>query len=152
MKAYFEKLYRYNQWANTGLCHHLKELGAAPEAVMMRLSHIVAAEEIWYDRIEPLGFDPLPVFGIQALDKLEPRLISSAQRWLDLVERTTEFELDIHYSNLSGKSFTCSLSDLLIHLANHGTHHRGQIATLLRQHGFDPLPMDYIFYSRELRD
>ena len=150
MKAYFEKLYRYNQWANTGLCHHLKELGTAPKAVMKRLSHIVAAEEIWYHRIEPLGFDHLPVFDIQALDKLEPRLISSAQRWLDLVDRTGEFEVAIRYSNLSGRSFSNSLSDILIHLANHGTYHRGQMATLLRQQGFDPLPTDYIIFCREL--
>ena len=116
---------------------------------MKRLSHIVAAEEIWYNRIEPLGYDHLPVFDIQPLDALEPRLISSAQRWISLVDKTDKFDIEIDYNNLSGRTFTSALSDILIHLANHGTYHRGQIATLLRQQGFEPMPTDYIFFSRE---
>ncbi len=151
MKAYFQKLYEYNQWANTGLCNHLKEIAAEPDEVMKRLSHIVAAEELWYHRIETLGFDHLPIFDIQPLKTLEPRLVASAQRWLNLVAKTNDFEVIIGYSNLSGRSFSSCLSDIMIHLANHGTYHRGQIATLLRQQGLKPLPTDYIVYCREQR-
>ncbi len=150
MKTYFQRIYRYNQWANSSLSNHLKFLGVEPQEVMKRMSHIVAAEEIWYHRIQPLGFDPLPLFELQSLETLEPRLRSSAQRWLDLVHDTDEFEKEVNYSNSSGRTFTNGLSDILIHLVNHGTHHRGQIATLLRQQGLEPLPTDYIFYSREL--
>ena len=149
MKAYFQKLYQYNQWANSGLCKHLKKLNDQSAEVMKRMSHIVAAEEIWYNRIKPLGFDHLPLFDVQPWEVLEPRLTSSAQRLLDLLQGMEDFGVEIRYSNLAGKSFASSLSDILIHLANHGTYHRGQIATLLRQQGLEPLPTDYIFYCRE---
>ena len=151
MKTYFKKLYRYNQWANTVICQHLKALTKAPEEVLKRLSHIVAAEEIWYNRITRLGFDPLPIFEIQPLDILEPRLNASALRWLELVDQTTDFEIPVNYKNLSGQAFENNLNDIMIHVANHGTYHRGQIATLLRQQGFEPLATDYIVFSREHR-
>jgi len=148
MKAYFQKLFRYNQWANLVLSEHLRNL-APPDQVMMRMSHIVSAEEIWFNRVKPLGFDPLPLFEIQPWELLQPRLEQSASRWLELVDDTADFEQVIAYNNLAGKSFHSPLSDILIHLANHGTYHRGQIATLLRQHNLEPLPTDYILFSRK---
>jgi uncharacterized damage-inducible protein DinB len=148
MKAYFQKLFRYNQWANIGLCEHIQKIADPPREVMKRMSHIVAAEEIWFQRVQPLGFDPLPSFEIQSWDILEPRLEQSAQRWLGLIARIDDFEIAIDYINLSGKLFTSPLSDVLIHMANHGSYHRGQIATLLRQHGHEPLPTDFILFTR----
>ena len=151
MKAFFEKLYNYNQWANLGLCEHLQQIEEVPDEVMLRMSHIVAAEEIWFDRIEPLGFEPLPVFKTQPWEILEPRLKQSAKRWLQLIAKSEDFEARLDYSNLAGKPYSSQLSDVLLHLANHGTYHRGQIATLLRQQGLEPLPTDYMLFSRERR-
>jgi uncharacterized damage-inducible protein DinB len=148
MKSYFKKIYNYNQWANIGLFRHLKTLEHQLPEISKRLSHIVAAEEIWYNRIKPLDFHPLPLFVIQPDEILEPRLNASAQRWLEMVEQTVDFEVQVDYRNLAGHAFKNSLSDIMIHVANHGTHHRGQIATLLRQNGYEPLPTDYIVYSR----
>ena len=148
MKAYFKKLYQYNQWANLGLCEHLKVIRELPDDIMMRLSHVVAAEEIWYHRIEPLEMEPLPVFEIQSWEVLEPRLTLSAKRWLDLVTATDDFERKLIYKNLAGKTYESNLGDIFMHVANHGTYHRGQIATLLRQQQFEPLPTDFILFTR----
>ena len=149
MKSYFKKIYRYNHWANSKLFLHLKTLEHELPEINKRLSHIVAAEEIWYNRIKPLDFHPLPLFVIQPKEILEPRLHASAQRWLELVEQTKDFELQVDYQNLAGQPFKNSLSDIMIHVVNHGTHHRGQIATLLRQQSYEPVPVDYIVFSRE---
>jgi uncharacterized damage-inducible protein DinB len=65
MKAYFQKLFLYNQWANNGLCNHLMAIAEEPLEVQKRISHIVAAEEIWYHRIKPLDFKLFPIFDIQ---------------------------------------------------------------------------------------
>jgi uncharacterized damage-inducible protein DinB len=35
---------------------------------------------------------------------------------------------------------------VLMHVMNHGTHHRAQIMTQLREFGVDPIPQDYIFF------
>lgn len=149
MKSYLERLYRYNQWANQGLLKHLKAFDSVSDDIKMRLSHVVAAEEIWYNRIQPLGFDLFEVFEIQPWEVLGPRLDASAQRWIGLVDQTNDFDQVIHYKNLTGKAFQTGLNDIMIHVANHGTYHRGQIATLLRQQGLEPINTDFITYSRE---
>ncbi len=48
--------------------------------------------------------------------------------------------------SFSGDSFTRELGDALLHLANHGTYHRGQVATLLRQLGHKATSTDYLRY------
>jgi hypothetical protein len=50
----------------------------------------------------------------------------------------------LSYVAFSGDSFTRRLGDALLHLANHGTYHRGQVATLLRQLGRKAAATDYL--------
>jgi len=149
MRDYFQRLFKYNQWCNLQLVEHLKPLPYL-EQVMLRLSHIVSAEEVWYQRVKPLGHEPLPLFEPQQWPVLTPRLEESAQRWLDLVNQQEDYKSIISYQTTSGTPYETPLDDILIHLANHGTYHRGQIATLLRQLGYEPLATDYIVFCRAL--
>ncbi len=149
MKHYFLRLFKYNRWCNLQLVEHLKSLPHL-ESVMLRLSHIVAAEEIWFERIQTLGHEPLPLFEAQPPAKLTPRLKKSAQRWLDLVDQLDDFHKVISYKTTQGTPYQTPLDDILIHVANHGTYHRGQIATILRQEGHEPLATDYILFCRNL--
>jgi uncharacterized damage-inducible protein DinB len=55
------------------------------------------------------------------------------------------------YKDLKGKAHKTPVGDILVHVMNHGTYHRGQIATCLRERGVDPARTDYIVYSREKR-
>jgi uncharacterized damage-inducible protein DinB len=41
-----------------------------------------------------------------------------------------------------------SIQQILFHVANHFSHHKGQIISDLRQSGIDPIVIDYIFYKR----
>ena len=50
----------------------------------------------------------------------------------------------LSYVAFSGDSFTRRLGDALLHLANHGTYHRGQVATLMRQLGRKAASTDYL--------
>lgn len=50
------------------------------------------------------------------------------------------------YVNFKGNTFTYPLGETLVHIANHGTYHRGQVATLLRQLGKTPVSTDYLLY------
>ena len=54
----------------------------------------------------------------------------------------------IHYNNTKGEASVNSVRDILFHVINHSTYHRGQIATEFRQNGLDPLVTDYIYYKR----
>ncbi len=48
----------------------------------------------------------------------------------------------LHYRDLAGKPMTLRLVHSLQHVVNHGTYHRGQVTTLLRQLGAKPVSTD----------
>ncbi len=54
----------------------------------------------------------------------------------------------VEYENSEGRTFANDVKDILFHVVNHSTHHRGQIMMDLRVSGIAPEPLDYIFYKR----
>ena len=57
-----------------------------------------------------------------------------------------DLERIIEYKNMQGKPFRYPLHALLQHVVNHGTYHRGQVATQLREIGAKPLSTDLLRY------
>jgi len=55
----------------------------------------------------------------------------------------------IHHKTTAGVAQAAPLWQMLQHLVNHGTYHRGQVATLLRQLGAKPISTDLILFYRE---
>lgn len=107
--------------------------------------HVLNAQQIWCARI--LG---LPQTGVRELHKMED-CTAINDRNLELAKRVlaekSEDEM-ISYTNSKGEAFSNSVRDIVFHLINHSTHHKGQIAMQLRQNGIQPPVTDYIFYKR----
>jgi uncharacterized damage-inducible protein DinB len=56
----------------------------------------------------------------------------------------------IHYQDMKGNSYTSTLWEIVLHVVNHATHHRGQVAGFLRTLGHTPPPLDLIRFYREV--
>ncbi|GGD50756.1 hypothetical protein GCM10010911_05370 [Paenibacillus nasutitermitis] len=69
---------------------------------------------------------------------------------ISLIETNGNLEDVVAYKNQTGASYATSVRDILTHLALHGQYHRGQINTILRSAGGEPVNVDYITYIREL--
>ncbi len=54
----------------------------------------------------------------------------------------------IAYVNSKGEAFESTVGDILLHVAQHGAYHRGQIARLLREAGHTPPYTDFIQFAR----
>jgi uncharacterized damage-inducible protein DinB len=148
MKAYFTRLYEYNLWANNLfsevlLAHKLE----SPKAVDL-FSHIGNAQIIWFHRVTKLEGKTPKVFDTFDLNEAIDLVRISGQLWLDMINNKVDFHETIEYHSSDGAFHKSTLSDIIIHVANHGTHHRGQIATLLRQENIAPPASDFIFFSR----
>jgi uncharacterized damage-inducible protein DinB len=52
----------------------------------------------------------------------------------------------ITYVNVKGETWTHALWQMLRHLVNHSTYHRGQVATMLRQLGAEPAATDFLLF------
>jgi uncharacterized damage-inducible protein DinB len=154
-------LYAYNIWANHRLlesCAALskdqftRDLGSSFRSVRDTVVHILGAEWLWLERF--LGNSPtaLP----QAAEF--PDLASVRERWIELERNLMSFVSLLAAEDLvrvyefrttKGVTYPSALWQALQHVVNHGTYHRGQIATMLRQLGLKPNYTDLIYFYRE---
>ena len=70
------------------------------------------------------------------------------ERWSAFIQSNENFDRVLKYKNYVGDYFENNVQQIMIHLVNHGTYHRGQVAMLLRQKGYEPINTDFITYDR----
>lgn len=115
------------------------------ERTIALINHTINAQQIWNARI--LGEETFEVWQVNPLEDLEE---INHQNFLTSIQIVQNFNLDnrIGYQNSKGTKFENSVFEMLFHAINHSTYHRGQINSLLKQKGIEPLLTDYIFYKR----
>jgi len=138
-------LFDYNYQINRSLIAKLKKLPLVPDRSHSLLSHIINAHHIWNGRIE--GGASVGVWDLQTMDNLDKMNRDNTKKSLSILEKRNLLDL-ITYTNTKGETYTNSVQDILYHIINHATYHRGQIATDFRNHGVEPLATDYIFFKR----
>lgn len=148
MKSFFKELFEYTCNFNDRVIDSLLDgVGACPEKSLQLINHTLNAQEIWNGRIEERPVTT-SVWDIRPTDTLKNINLVNYQTSLKIVE---EYDLGkkISYKNSRGESFENSVRDILFHVINHSTYHRGQIATDCKLHRMTPLVTDYIFYKRD---
>ena len=150
MRDHFIELFRYDRWANERLLEAVKSNGLEDKRILELLIHVVSAQLIWLHRVEDLPTSPFPVWEIYKLGELKSMYNESNLRWNDLLKsrKINSLEEVIQYKNSKGREYESTLKEIITHLLNHGTHHRGQIMMLLRGNGITPPPNDYIVFKR----
>ncbi len=154
-----EDLYLYNNWANGRLLNlslklddsqldQPREMGFG--SLRNTLFHILAAEEIWFERWngDPWRAFPTDAEGLSLNDMAErlQQVNSRRQSLLDR-ERSDGWRQAVHYKDAKGSAFSVALGDLALHVANHGIHHRAQALSFLKSFGQTvPGGLDYVFY------
>lgn len=148
MKSYFLKLYQYNAWANKRVLDCLNRQHVADEKILSLMSHVLSAQFIWLNRIKGLPTSPFPLWQLYKLNELMTMADDVGKNWLAFVEDNDDFERVLVYKNYVGDPYENKVEQIMIHLVNHGTYHRGQVALLLRQKGYEPVNTDFITYDR----
>lgn len=148
MKSYFLKLYQYNAWSNRRVLKCLRSQNVVNEKILTLFSHLLSAQFIWLHRIQDLPPAPYELWKKYDLDKLELMVEEGAAAWLDFISKSNSFDRLLKYHNYTGDYFENNVEDIMIHQVNHATYHRGQIALLLRENGFEPVNTDFITYDR----
>lgn len=148
MKKYFLKLYQYNAWANKRVLDKLNRQNISDKQVLSLMGHIVAAQYLWLHRIKGLPAPAVKLWGDYELKSLTRSADEVGAQWINFVESTDTFDRELTYKNYTGDPYTNNVEMIMIHLVNHSSYHRAQIAMLLRQHGFEPVNTDFITYDR----
>jgi len=154
-------LFDYNAWANhrsleaaTQLSaeQFVKPMGSSFSSVRDTLMHICGGEWIWFERFHGRSHSAIPEFSdIQSVDALRAHWAPQEKTLLGYVYGLKQADLDVvlEYKTINFGPNKNPLWQSLQHLANHGTYHRGQVATMLRQHGVRPLFTDLMHFYRE---
>ncbi|MBA4055778.1 MAG: hypothetical protein C0490_13765 [Marivirga sp.] len=148
MKKYFLKLYQYNAWANKRVINCLTRQNIEDEKILSIMGHIVAAQFLWLHRIKGLPPAEVKLWGDYKLPQLVTMAEDAGHLWLEFVEQTEDFNRELTYYNYVGDPYINNVEMIMIHLVNHCSYHRAQVAMLLRQKGFEPINTDFITYDR----
>lgn len=143
------KLLEYNFWANDLFITRAKSQGHIPPQIERQISHLLAAHQIWLVRINGRGTIPSVWENID-LGSWEGINIELYNETSDLLKSISTGKT-ISYKNSRGESFKNTFLEIIQHVLNHSTHHRAQVALLMRQNDILPPQSDYIFYLRDLK-
>ncbi|MBS1584088.1 MAG: DinB family protein [Bacteroidetes bacterium] len=162
MKELLLQMARYNLWANKRLIDVMlkldeeeldKEIVSSFSSIRSTVYHTWGAEFIWLQRLE---LTEQPVWIAKTFKGTFDEACGEWQRvsqaFIDFIERQYDdkaLEHVFQYYNTEKKSFKSPVHEVLQHVFNHSTYHRGQLVTLLRQLGADKLPqLDLIAFVR----
>lgn len=152
----------YSAWASRRLVDAASRLSpaelsrdfqTADRSILGTLVHLYAADRLWLSR---LNGGPHPGFVTDAdrhLAVLENDWPALYQRWKDWARGITPESAvaSVSYNDMRGNPWSQALWQLILHVVNHGTHHRGQVSGFLRSLGHPPPPLDLVVYYREHR-
>ena len=152
---------RFNLWANRRVCDFLaqveeeklnREIVSSFTSLRKTVFHFYGAEALWLKRLSGESPSVFPSHETKSSSETLQALLETSQQIIDFVNSHSEDELqkEIDYKNVAGEKFRSRICDIIQHVVNHGTFHRGQIITMLRQVGYTKLfPTDYIAFCRE---
>lgn len=132
---------RFDAWANGLWLEYLNESGAGEPDVSI-LKHVLSASTIWLSRINGQSLTAMPEVELSH-DSISKLL----EGWVEVLAIRTEDPV-IHFKRTTGEAMSRSVSEIAIHVVNHGTYHRGELRGLCRAKGVDTFPeTDRIRYS-----
>lgn len=152
-KTHFKLLLDYDLWANNIIAGSIKENNLISGKPIALYSHILNAEVICFDRVNNISsiqFDPFIVRGVEENIELSNSMYSKWKEYLNLLEENG-FNNLLEYFNIRGEHITAKIWELFMHMINHSTYHRGQIATAIRNLDITPPVTDFITYARSIK-
>jgi uncharacterized damage-inducible protein DinB len=152
-------LFDYNYWANRRILDAAVQV--VPEKVVLPVSlswgsvhgtlvHTLSAEWIWRVRCQeggsPTGL--LDATEFPTLDSLRQRWDEEEQAMRAYLGSLSDEQLaqTIDYKNTRGQAYSMVLWSILVHVVNHGTQHRAEVAHFLTEFGQSPGDIDFSIY------
>ena len=166
--AYFRQLARYNAWANERIYAAAAELSDQERkakrpsffgSIHATLNHILVGDRVWLSRLTarpggPLVSKPPEITGLnqelyENFDELRAARIKEDARIDEVIGRYSDADLarNLDYANMAGEERHTPMAQVLAHLFNHQTHHRGQVHGLLSDTRVAPPSLDMILMS-----
>lgn len=160
--------YDYHVWANRRVFKHLKELPrdlytkeiqSVFPSISDAAAHVYLVDNVWLFVLSGHSFEETVQMRDLWIEETKGASLEEMENLYDkLTERFREFfrqagnmETIASYSHPRIGTFKASSAELIQHIVNHGTYHRGNITAMLRQLGHPGAPTDFVFYLFETK-
>jgi uncharacterized damage-inducible protein DinB len=153
-----EVLYDYGCWANGKLFHVISQLtpeqftrtvGGSYGSIRNTMVHLLSAEWGWLSRCggpeRGPRLNPADYPTVESLIEVSGKVGVHVREFLSGL-KDEDLARNVAYKNDRGEERSMPLGELMHHAANHGVHHRGQVALLLRLLGYAPGNLDILVY------
>jgi len=123
------------------------DMDNTPQKSIELFSHILNTHHRWNAKLthKEAEYDLFQIHEIKDWGDIH---YENQRSSFEITTNADDFDKRIDYENSESRLFTNTVQDILFHIINHSTHHRGQILTDFRQNGIVPPPLDYVFYKR----
>jgi uncharacterized damage-inducible protein DinB len=167
MKHPLLPLYDYHVWANQKVFGHLKELPRdifhkEIQSVFSSISevivHIYITDTTWLGVMAGDSFDEIVRVGNQLRDKtkgnsieeMETMFVNLSGQYKEFFDRQENLDQAVFPEHPKFGRLETNLFELVQHVVNHGTYHRGNITAMLRQLRHPGIMTDYVLYLFEM--
>jgi uncharacterized damage-inducible protein DinB len=149
VKDQLSRLFDHMAWADARALAALRKAAVASELAHSELAHVVGTEHVWLARLEgrPATVAVWPELSVDECEALSRETQAGFRAFVDREDEAT-LERTVHYRNSVGAEFDTKVCDILLHVALHGSYHRGKVAAALRAAGAEPAATDYIGFVR----
>jgi uncharacterized damage-inducible protein DinB len=145
------QLIAYSGWANARLLAALRSTSRHHQKALHLLAHLLVSERIWLLRLKGQDTSAINKSPELLFAECEKLANENQKAYTGLLDSLSEDKLNspVTYRNFKGTEFHTPVGEILMHVALHGTYHRGQIATAMRAEGGIPVDTDFITFVRE---
>lgn len=165
LATHLQQLLAYHQWAYDRILEAVATLDEAAyraprglffDSLHGTLNHLAVVDRIWFARVqqEPWQFERLDAEAAPDRDGLEAFIKDGVDAWRLWLTKQTDATLGapLEYRNMAGQAHRQSLANIVQHVVNHGTHHRGQMSAALTAIGQKAPLLDYIYFLPDRMD
>ena len=126
------------------------DFGSADRSILGTLLHVYGADLIWLERVHGISLTNRPYDAQATLADLQAAWPPVWDRWKEYVAGLTPetTQAEIAYTTFKGDAFRAPAWRIILHVVNHGTHHRGQAAGFIRALGKTPPVLDLMHFYR----
>lgn len=162
MKELLKQYATYNIWATKRILDiiltmpeekQMAELPSSFTSLFKTVLHMLDAESIWWQRMKMNERINIPSENFDGtMKEVADSLMQQSKLWEEWVSNASDLSLDhvFQYYNNKKEHFKMPVYQMLQHVFNHGTYHRGQLINMLRQLGVEKVPpTDFSLWTRK---
>ncbi|PEY28755.1 damage-inducible protein DinB [Bacillus cereus] len=161
------QLYDYHVWANNKFFERLKELSkdiydreiqSVFSSIAETFVHIYTGDTIWLGVMRENSMEEIQASITQAQEKTKNKSLEEMEKlfqhlseeYQEFLNNGSDLDKEISPEHPQFGRLDTHLSELVQHVVNHGTYHRGNLTAMIRQQGYLSVSNDYVFYLYEI--